>query len=448
MARYYRQDISSDETLPRPATEPLIGLRPARSAPLRAVMRAQDSVIPLCRRVVLTQGLSGADNWLVGNTNPRSNTLDHPFAGVARTVAPERFTLTPGCMLELRAIVGLSGQTQKDADAGEGVAYIPAGCNAEIRVQVSWDDGGPTVTRNFTVNLPPSLRQYGAAPTAQGGQFAEERIVRIPLMKPYAVMTTPLLRRFCQPTVCTVVVQHVGGARVADLCIAEKPWQIAMEADDPVWVAHLYGSTDPGGTGPAISYPYQRLSETSPDGNPRGGTWHLMNVAGYQAERLGPCLLSWTAWDEDGESVSATDAAGVTSTTTAFRHINNSGIGTYDAANEGWSFSAGAYARRSRENDPQGMPQNGVIPIRVRCYASASSSPGVLRVQSSAYEWVDVDITSATPAWHTAMGYARVGKGPGDPSVVQVFLRRNGGAGTITLYAVEVHHSGQFANPL
>lgn len=451
MAKYYRQDLRNDEIIPRPALE-LVGLRLARRAPLVAAMRAQDRVLTMGRRVVLSQGLDGAQSWLVPNTNPAAMAQTHPLSGVPRIVARSRHTLTQGHFLQLRAVVGLSGETQRAATAGEVASgnptYVPDGANAEIRVHTTWQNTeGAIATRSFAVSLPPSQRQYGAAPTALGGQFAEERVVKINLIAPAGIQANQTLRRWSQPTVVTIYVEHVGGARVADLCIVEQPWEVCLDADDPVWCCHMLGAT-PAGTAPYIDFPYQRLSETSPDGNPRGGTWQMMDVANNQAERLGPTLLNWTAWDEDDAAVSDTDITPVTSTSSTAACITNSSISTYSASQEGWSFAAGAYARSSRYNDPQGMPQQGVIPIRVRVYGSVSdgTTTGILRLQTGPWEWVEVNITSTTAAWHTAYGYARVGKGPGDPSVVQAFLRRSAGAGTVSLYAMSVHHSGQFTN--
>ncbi len=59
--------------------------------------------------------------------------------------------------------------------------------------------------------------------------------------------------------------------RVISCGVTEIPANPAMEANDSVWTSDVF-SGHVGGLGPLIDYPYQRLSETSPAGHPRGGT--------------------------------------------------------------------------------------------------------------------------------------------------------------------------------
>jgi hypothetical protein len=225
-----------------------------------------------------------------------------------------------------------------------------------------------------------------------------------------------------------------------------------MEADDTVWVSHVLGQT-PGGQAPLIDYPYERLSETSPDGNPRGGTWHAADVANYQAQRLGPCLISWSSWDEDSAAVTVTEADPIDVTSATYVGLANSSITTYSNDQEGWSMAAGAYARTSRLNDPDGMPNNGVIPVRLRVYCQGANgsgnAAGTIRLQSSPYEYFDAVVSSGAAAgWVTAWGHARVGRGPGDHAIAQIFARRTTGANGFRIWAVEVHHQDRYALPL
>ena len=225
---------------------------------------------------------------------------------------------------------------------------------------------------------------------------------------------------------------------------------LAMEADDSVWTSHVFSAVVDG-PGPLIDYPYQRLSETSPDGNPRGGTWHLQNVANAQSERMGPVLLHWSSYDEDDEDVRITESAPVEFTSTSFVSITNSSITSYDSDNEGWLVGTGAYARRRKYSDPDAMPNTGVIPVWCRVYAAGVAggvnSAGIVRIQSSEHEWVDVTVPSgSTYGWIDQFGTVCCGRGPGQPSVVQIFARRTGGAGGISVRNVLVEH-GETADP-
>jgi hypothetical protein len=90
------------------------------------------------------------------------------------------------------------------------------------------------------------------------------------------------------------------------------------------------------------------------------------------------------------------------------------------------------------------MPNNGVIPVRVRVYASTGDgvTAGVVRFWSGPYEWVDVTIPAGTTyAWRDAFGYARVGRGPGQSAIAQIFARRTSGASTVRVRAVSVHYA-------
>jgi hypothetical protein len=449
MAKYFRQALTRNEDLPRAPAGPLLGRQMARRSPVVSAMRASDRVVPTSRRIVLQVGKSGATEWLVPNGDPSSGSQIYPLFDTPRIVARSQFRLTPGCMLSLRALVSLSGATQYNNLSGIGDPWLPAGAHGRIRVTSTWDDSGTPVVRVQEVALPTSGEAFAAAPTNDGGAFAAMRTVKIPLIAPENLNTVVKQRRWCQPTIVTLEVAYVGGARVHHCTISETPHIAAMEADDPALPSHVLGSS-PGGEGPFVDYAYQRLSETTPDGDPRGGSWHLQDVANAQRE-LGPTLLHWTSYDEDDEAVAITECAPRIATSTSFAGLSNASLASYSAANEGWSTAPGSYARTRDLNDPDGMPNNGVIPVRLRAYCRGSdgstNSGGVIRLQTSANEWIDLTVSSgAASAWRSVLGHARVGCGPGDPAVGQLFFRRTGGAGGISVWAVVVEY-GRAADP-
>jgi hypothetical protein len=73
-----------------------------------------------------------------------------------------------------------------------------------------------------------------------------------------------------------------------------------------------------------------------------------------------------------------------------------------------------------------------VVPVRVWVDASQSAGTGTLRVQSSAYEWVDVPVTGARD-WYSIPGYL-LSQVYGDQHIanVQIFFRCT--AGTLSVY--------------
>lgn len=448
MARYFRQVLSTAEALPRAPAGPLLGKEIARRAPVVAAMRAQDRVVATSRRVVLQVGKSGATEWMVPNVDPVQVALGaqtHPIRDSRRTVARSQFRLTPGCMLSLRALVSLSGQTQVN-DSPNTPAWIAGGCQGVIRLTSTFDDGGTPVVRVSEVVLPNSGELYGAAPTNAGGAFAAMRTVRIPLITPQPINTVVRERRWSQPTVVTLQLEYVGGARVHSCVVSEVPHVVAMESDDASdrWCSHVLGST-PGGQAPLVGYPFQRLSEVSPDGDDRGGSWKLADVANAQAQRLGPTLLRWTSYDEDDEVVTISEAAPRIAVSTSLVALANASIVTYNAANEGHGVAAGSYARTRDVSDPAALPNNGVVPIRLRAYCRGSdgttNSGGILRLQTSAHEWIELTIASGAAAgWYSIVGHARVGAGPGDAAVGQLLFRRTTASGGFSVWAVCVEY--------
>ena len=439
MAKYFQQTLANDaETVPKPAVGPLLGGEPAKRAPIVAAIRAQDRVVTLSRRVLLRQSLSGAVGFLVPNTDPTvANT--HPLGDSSRIVARARVTLTPGCMIRVRALVAFSGQTQT-----AGGSPLAEGAHGGISVLAAFTDSSAvTLSPTFEDSIPTSPLEFAAAPTAAEGQWKSMRVVTIDAIRPEVLNSAGDVNQWTRPSTVELTVSHLEGARVISLIAYEMPYKSAMEADDTAdeWCSHHFGSGSPGGVGPAMTHPFQRLGETTPDGDPRGGTWHMMDVANAQALRLGPVLIHWTSHDEDGEDVRMTECEPVEIDSDTLQCIHNTAITRYSVDQEGFSLAAGAYARVRPHNDPVGMPSSGVIPVRVRVYASTGdgSTAGVVRLWSAPYQWIDVVIPAGTSyAWREMFGYARVGRGPGDPAVAQIFARRTSGSSTVRIRAVSV----------
>ena len=112
--------------LPSAAIEPLTGLQPFVRGPAVEVMRQQNAIAPLSRRIVLSTGLRGDAEWRVPNTTPESATRIYPDRSTYYVVARERVELTPGCFLALKGACVPSGMTERASTAGE-IAAITSG---------------------------------------------------------------------------------------------------------------------------------------------------------------------------------------------------------------------------------------------------------------------------------------------------------------------------------
>ena len=448
MAKYITQLLDgpmAPDGLPRPSLWPLTGLQLARAAPLRAAMRAQDQVLQMGRRVILRTGLSGAATFLVGDGNPEHlSTQQYPLTGVARVIGRATAELTPGHVLSLSAVVCLSGAT--NIDTGGSPRYIDGGHDGRLRVGVTWyDQTGSSVTTTHDVALPTSTRTYGASAITLalwGTQWGDVRVVRVPVIAPNDYDNPEDWNRWSVSSTAAMIVRvtlsALDGARVVDAIIHETPKVVAYEADDTQWVTH--GAS----VMPAATYPLQRLSELGADGDPRGGSWHLMDVAQYQQLRLGPQLWSWSSWDEDAEAKSVTEGAPVTFGSSTFATVANSSISAWSASQEGQSLSSGAYARNQALN---AMASHGAIPVRACIYAATPlGTAGTVRFQTGAYDWVDVTLPSNSAAgWYTAYGHAAVGRGPGQSTQLMVMGRRDSGISSLSLYHASLHYGGQYA---
>jgi hypothetical protein len=137
----------------------------------------------------------------------------------------------------------------------------------------------------------------------------------------------------------------------------------------------------------------------------RFGSHQLLRVAHQQAEVLGPRILSWSPWSsntvsfEQLNSFLEDDVEPIAIDSTTFVDIITGAAG-YDPARAGWLVHA-SHAQLHRYCDAAMVfPTGGraVVPVRVVVRAAWSAGDegelGVVRVQSSATEWVDVEFTT------------------------------------------------------
>lgn len=368
-----------------------------RADRIKSVMAAQDKLCGLSRRSLGRVTLGGTydttnDGFSIPSvipTDPAVATQVYSDSTTWRTVGNHYAVLTPGCFPKASILYFPSGETQVDDGAA---GFLPGGAAGDVRCVVTFS---PTIGAfNFNVNLPASTLQYAGIPTAQGGVV--EGLVRreSPLMAPYAMYTSELeLRRYTRPPIAIhIQVQVRGGARVVDAHIFESPHSMAMEADDTAdeWCSHFYDE----GLTPFVSWPYQRFSETTPDGNPKLGAWHLMDVHHAQALRLGPHLFNWNAYDENTiDPTDNTDAGKPrwSTTSTSYVGIPDTAITSWDEDSPGWSLSTGGYARNFYNNCEEAMRSRvGVVPMLfiLRADTGSATTP-MLKVQAgpeSSYE--------------------------------------------------------------
>lgn len=416
----------------------------------------------------MSLGLSGSQSFQVPNTDPDVTsggavTRTYPPPELVRRVGWASFELTPGSFLRISALHAPSGATQSYRVFAEGQALDPAGTFGRIRLDLAWTDrDGIKVDTVHEIDLSSSLLQYGST-HLDGNAWRTVRLATSGLLVPGDLGDTAELNRWSKHVHVEALLSFVGGVRPIDVVVHEEPSALAFEADDDpgYYVSHLYAPT-PEANGASLYHPVEALDQAVSDGDPRGGTHLLMDAHHAQFDRLGPMLINWDAYSEAGtrygsytgtlganaDNTTYTEAYHFTTSTSLVRFPDNAST-TYNATSgPGWSIASAAYSRRLWENDPVSMATNGSIPVivRARVGSSVAATNGVLRIQAAPYSYIDVDLTSlgTEPAWFTAYGHLRCGRGPGDPSVVQAFWRRTSGTGSIRLYNFRVYSAGDW----
>ena len=435
---YFRQDIAALGHHVAPPVAPLNGLQLMRGSRAEAVMRAQDHVVGLSRRIVATGGLRGRSTWRTPNTAPDPTT--HPDPDERRIIGAGAVDLTPGCFLRCWVLHVPSGGTVIDEPVG--LPDIVTGPQGRLEVECVWTDrDGTQVTTTHTVILEASDLVNGAEPSTMWDNLYSETVVDI---SPPGIGGTAELARWCRHVNVAAVLYAVGGARVVDAVLFEHPLAIALEADDAssLWCSHLYGAGSPAGPSQPLTYPYQRFSETTPDGNPRGGTWQLSDVHHAQHQRLGPVLFSWSA------AVEPTGAQAFTTSSTSLVALNGGGSTSFDLDEPGLAVGTGGYARRQASNSEFVLRDRvAAIPVIVRVLASSSHATSVVRVMSRWDSYVDVTIAIGSMAWHRAQGWLEVGINPDDTArlVAQLFGRHTtGGVQSLSVHAITVHYAAGY----
>lgn len=449
---YRRQQLAGlGHTLPAPEPGPVAGMRPFVYGPAVEVMRAQDKIAPLSRRVILSSGFRGDQEWRVPNTDPLSvATRTHPDRTTWYVVARGRVEVTPGCFFRLVGACVPSGETQRAGGPTESShAWWPDGVHGRLRVTVVWTDrSGSTETTIREATLPGSTLEFGSEDTSDGGFWRSMRNFSIEAITPPGVpANTVELHRFSQHVTATITVEAQGSPRIVDLALHELPIAVAFEDDDDGdrWTSHTFTTGSPDAPIAPPTHALARASST----NPTGGAMQILETARAQALRLGPCLFQWSAYSETDAGPTTTIVARTTSNdgSTFENLLNASHTGTgpaaYDASLPGFSVSCGGYARRWSSSNPLVLRDRiAVIPVLVRAYGRGiTAGTSTVRAQTARHSYVDLTLPVAgSAAWSSAIGWLEVGISPDQPVIGQVFLNHLGASGSLSVEAMEVYY--------
>jgi hypothetical protein len=420
------------------------GLAPnsiCRWSPFGALHRAQDSILAGARRVVVDWSIGGADAFAQpdGTDDPGDPTpvgaQVYPIADWRR-VGAYRVNVSPGCGLVARVLYAPSGIVQKQS----GANWIPDGVWAAVRIGHAWYEspsGSSTAMAYRSINLEGSgLGEWGGGEPEQGGHWWNlVRTKDITGIHPAQYLQDPdVAVEYSEHASVELHVEVKGGARILQIVVYEVPLA-HVQAHDNASLKSAHAA--PASLAPFTPMPMLKGSDGATYDENRHGITQVMQVAERQSERLGPHIFSLSSWRESDASIwDQAEQNPFTTSSASFVDIMGSGTTTWSNESRGW-IVAGSNAKLHRLCDPRLIMRNGaaaVVPVRVRVDASQSAGTGTLRVQSSAYEWVDVSITGAR-AWYTMVGYL-ASQVYGDQHIanLQVFVRCT--AGTLSVYNV------------
>jgi hypothetical protein len=437
------------QSLPAPAIVPLTGLKPMKRSPALEVLRAQDRVVGLSRRIVLSWGLRGDVEWRVPNTDPHlTPSQTHPNATTWYTVARTKIEVTPGCFYRLAGAAIPSGETQQP-----GVPdWISAGPQGHVRVTILWyDRDGNDTTTTHEVSIPGSTLEFGAEDTTANGLWTSLRNFKIDeVFPPDVPADITEVERWSQHVTADITVEVRGSPRIVDATLSEIPVAIAMDdaRDGDRRASHLFAAGSPDGDGPHVDYPYA-VDELEL------GSERLLEVARAQVLRIGPALVQWTAYTETAAGPTTTTIPRTTANDGAgnFENLLASALTSYDGdAEAGWSVSCGGYGRRWAQNSPFVLHDRiAAIPVLVEVLGRlVTAGAGTFRFQTADHSYIDVAFASAlgSDAWHTAWGWLEVGVNPDQRVIGQARINHTGASGSLSITAFKVYQCDPDALPV
>lgn len=434
-----------------PVIGPLTANTLMRWGATRSVMLAQDTAVAGSRRIVAWVGMGGAEQPLQPNSvvEPVDEFLAPPsittFPNIDqwRTKGEFRVRVTPGCLLRARCIYLPSGATHRFST---GSVWVPAGAFGQIRVRVTWT--GPVVTgpNQFTATLPASGLQYGQEPAGFSGYWSALRETEILDIRPAGFFNDPeVAMQHCQSVEASILLQVRGGVRDVVTIVWEEP-RAHVHYHDDVGPHAVHGAT--GLVVAQTQVPQTEAADGVTYEENRFGTNKLVDTGAHQDLVLGPRIAEWSSWDEDTQPIADNLPSNPLQQQPASTS-STSFVGVVDLSVTAWSEDApgyvvgGAHAARHHLNEASLVMVGGtraVVPVRIWCRArytdGGGSAFGIVRFQTSPYEWIDLTFeTEGTTEEIEAFGFFSAQVNPDDPGGLLVPLMRiDTGTGTVEVW--------------
>lgn len=362
-----------------------------------AALYTQMRIVPHGRRIVCSAGISGQQTCLVldGSNTNSGVTQIYPTGLAERVMARQRVRLTPGYGLVARMVALPTGPVQHFV----GSSWIEDGTRpaGHIRIDVTYDNGVTTTSVSGKMTPKVSALQYKGLPAGAGAAWGVVQHLSVAVDPPSEV-------GWGEHVIADITIVAVGGVRPLDVMVYETPREAFhdnthREGTIPLSVEQII---------PAVEYP---LTGRNPTGDNRWGSQQANKTLQDQRQIWGPVLASWTCWNEDAVTVTATEGTATAFTATTYRELGYTAT-SYSTTAPGFSVSSGAYARNLEQSGPLELRGvNGVIPVTVRVWARMTNAAhsGTVRFQSATYSYRDLTITGSTSfAWYSGLWWMRV----------------------------------------
>ncbi|MCY0985963.1 hypothetical protein OV203_02405 [Nannocystis sp. ILAH1] len=358
----------------------------------------------------------------------------YPAPGQKQVAARSRVTLTPGYMPVVRVAALPSGLRQTSG--------VPDGAGGSVEVTFTWDNGIDTATRTVSIEIPASEHANYAQPDGDGEGWSEVLEFDLGPIAPDGFFSDlSECAKWGEGVTLDTVVCFVESPRVLDCAVQEAPTQYAHEQDDAgafTTPCLTDGAGVPLGKYPA-EFPVQQLVEVA---DCTGGPLQALDVTARQVRKLGPCFVTWSAWDEATALVTGTEAAPVSFTTATLTNLFDGVTTAHSQARRGWSGASGGTARRHNTAGGHQVLRDvvGVVEVVLRVYARiAGATTGRVVLQAGPESRIETRVTSTTYGWVTQRGTLRCGIAADDPVTWQMYgalLSAGGGLRLDVLYVV------------
>ena len=398
---YKARNLKPIQQPSRPTTFWARGGGAVRQDKTAALWQAQDSAL-VGRRIVAQFGPGSPALRIPANVTPFSpiGVQSYPTQTESFEVCGTQGRLIPGCWLEMRALVMNSGPTQSGG--------LPTGTGGSLECEAVFTNlvtvDVETSTRSAVP--PPSQIEFSGLPTGAGSYFDSLRPMWVGPLRPEPPEDLEAAATYGENTLRGVTVNAIGSVRMVSACVSQVPWTYATlnsSSDETAHASNFAQAPDA-----------QPKTET-PDGTTyadnRFGTARTLAAAENQPRRLGPVLMTWTAYDASAWSPG--DASSPLSVTLAatgsYQRVNalDTSQTSYDASSAGWPLMT-HLAMNYATSGPECMrEQAAAVPctLYVR-YTATLGGPDCFVCVRTERSCVRVPLaTNASPTWVSATGH-------------------------------------------